>query len=246
MTAVGVIGLYAYAISRADLDLPAETGARVVRHGDLGLVVKEVPLADLEVDEQDLSEDGALARLVREHDAVARAAAEHGPVLPLRFGTVVPDEHAADRLLSDRREAALRRLDAIGSGREWGVKVLRSDDDQPAAAAPDRSSGAAYLAQRRAALQAAEEASRVAQQIAETVDAAVQRWVIEATRRRGRRELLLDAAYLVRRDDEKSFVDEIDRLARSLAEAGVRLQISGPWPPYSFAALEGEPDERAP
>jgi hypothetical protein len=247
MTAIGLTGLYAYAIARADLELPGDTGARVLRHGALALVVKEVPLADLQVDERDLSEDGALARLVREHDAVARAAAERGPVLPLRFGTVVPDEAAAQRLLDSRREAAARRLDAIGAAREWGLKVLRTDDGQPAAAEPDRSSGAAYLAQRGAALRAGEDASRRARHVAETVDAAVERWVSDAVRRRGGGQgLLLDVAYLVPRDHETSFVGEIDQVATNLAEAGVRLELSGPWPPYSFATLEGEPDERSP
>jgi hypothetical protein len=168
-------------------------------------------------------------------------------VLPLRFGTVVPDEAAAQRLLDSRREAAARRLDAIGAAREWGLKVLRTDDGQPATAEPDRSSGAAYLAQRGAALRAGEDASRRARHVAETVDAAVERWVSDAVRRRGGGQgLLLDVAYLVPRDHETSFVGEIDQVATNLAEAGVRLELSGPWPPYSFATLEGEPDERSP
>ena len=56
------------------------------------------------MDADDLSETGRLAVLARGHDAVVRAAVDAGPVLPLRFGTVVADEDGARRLL--RKHAA--------------------------------------------------------------------------------------------------------------------------------------------
>jgi hypothetical protein len=61
-----------------------------VAAGDLALLVSPVSPDDLRIDEDDLSENGRLATLARGHDAVVRAAAALGPVLPLRFGTVVP------------------------------------------------------------------------------------------------------------------------------------------------------------
>src|SRR3954468_21924622 len=131
--------LYAYGITAAGLSLPEAARALTdgaplqrVALGDLELLVSPVRPDQLAIDEDDLSENGRLATLARGHDAVVRAAAVAGPVLPLRFGTVVPDEAAARRLLAEHAAAALPRLRGIGTAHEWGVKLVRRVGREPA------------------------------------------------------------------------------------------------------------------
>jgi hypothetical protein len=256
-------GLYAYAITRADLPLPdavpALTGSgrvHVLREHDLGLLFSDEHLDDLQVDENDLSESGLLARLVRAHDAVVRAAFDVGPVLPLRFGTVVEDERGARQLLTTHAEAARKRLDHVHGCDEWGLRLTRflEEDRAPrhaVIASPQGDTenaqvrtGTEYLAHRRQALHEADEVSRKVQQAADRVQEELS-YAVDFLQRGGSAgsSLLLDVAYLIPRASEPRFRADTDRLATELDQQGLRLEVTGPWPPYSFASLDpGGPD----
>jgi len=243
--------LYAYAITLAGLPSPDATpalteGARIERVtcGDLALLVSRVRPDELRVDEDDLSETGRLATLARGHDAVVRAAAGTGPALPLRFGTVVPDEAAARRLLSDHADAARAQLRRVGDCREWGVKLVRRVGE-PVAAGPrpadqEEVSGTEYLARRRQALQDRDTAERSAADATELLEATLLPHVREFLRRGGSpgSSLLLDLAFLVPPEGETSFLAAAAGLREDLQADGLEVEVSGPWPAYSFAVLE--------
>lgn len=247
--------LYAYALARAGLplpeDLPALTdGARVrqVPEGELALLVSPVAPEQLQVDQDDLSEEGRLATLVRGHDAVLRAAAELGPVLPLRFGTVVPSEEAARRLLREHADAAAEQLARVEGAREWGVRLVRvlADEPQPAGPTPRREgmSGTEYLSARRAALTASERAEQDAAGAAERLERTLAPHVTDTVRRGGNpgSSLLLDVAALVPRGHEAGLTSAIEALGQELRRDGLDVELTGPWPPYSFVSLdEGGP-----
>jgi hypothetical protein len=243
--------LYAYGITPAGLPLPEEVralteGARIERvaSGDLALLVSRVLPDELRIDEDDLSETGRLATLARGHDAVVRAAAGAGPVLPLRFGTVVPDEAAARRLLEEHAGSARDQLRRIGDNHEWGVKLVRRLGE-PVAAGPrpvDREgvSGTEYLARRRQALREREDADRSSSGAAQLLEETLAPYVSESLRRGGSpgSSLLLDLAFLVPPERESAFLAAAAELREKLEPDGLEVEVSGPWPPYSFAALE--------
>jgi hypothetical protein len=248
---------YAYAVTWADLRYPADgpaltTGRRidVIRDGDLGLLVSPVAPDELEVDADDLSETGRLAVLARGHDAVVRAAAGAGPVLPLRFGTAVPDEDAARSLLRTHAERAREQLRRIGTAREWGVRLVRTlvPGVEPALAGGaqrDGLSGTEYLSRRRQALQKGDDLTRTAAECAERLQDVLSGHVTESLRRGGSpgSSLLLDMAYLVPTATEADFLGQVQQLAQDLEARGLALEVTGPWPPYSFASLSpGGPD----
>ena len=245
--------LYAYGITTAGLPLPAEARALTdgaplerVGVGDLELLVSPVRPEQLAIDEDDLSENGRLATLARGHDAVVRAAADCGPVLPLRFGTVVADETAARRLLQEHADSAREQLRRIGDTREWGVKLVRSLDAEPARVGPrpgDRTgvTGTEYLARRRRALEQHGEAEAAAGKATEVLQETLRPHVTESLRRGGSSgsSLLLDLAFLVRPDAEADFLAAAAELGERFAPDGFGVEVSGPWPPYSFVSLGG-------
>jgi hypothetical protein len=247
--------LYAYALARSGLplpeDLPALTGGASVRQvteDGLALLVSPVTPEQLQVDEDDLSEDGRLATLVRGHDAVLRAASDLGPVLPLRFGTVVPSEEAAHRLVRERADAARAQLDRVDGTREWGVRLVRVLTGEPRTAGPqprrEEMSGTEYLSARRAALAERDRAEQDAARAAALLEDALAPHVTDVLRRGGSTgsSLLLDVAYLVPREREPGFRAEALALGEELRSAGLELELTGPWPPYSFVSLdEGGP-----
>jgi len=242
--------LYAYGITPASARLPADVRPLTddgplghVEVGDLALLVSPVRPDELRVDEHDLSETGRLATLARGHDAVVRAAAGAGPVLPLRFGTVVRDETAARRLLQEHRDSARDQLRRIGSAREWGVKLVRRAAEPVHSSSDDRRgvTGTEYLTRRRQALAEHENADAVAERAADLLTTTLRPHTTESLRRGGSSgsALLLDLAFLVPLDAEAAFTAAAAELAEPFAADGLAVEVSGPWAPYSFVSLGG-------
>jgi Gas vesicle synthesis protein GvpL/GvpF len=55
-------------------------------------------------------------------------------------------------------------------------------------------------------------------------------------------KMLLNAAYLVDERRDEDLTAAVRELAAK--HPAVRLELTGPWPPYSFAGLEREEDRR--
>ena len=253
-------GLYAFAvIPPRPVDLTGLAGIdgrsplRIIQHADLGLVVSEMPL-DLmdDVSEDDLSETGPLATLARRHDDVVRSVFEHGPVLPLRFGTVVADDDGARRLLDEQGSRARRRLEHLDTHREWGVRLNREVAEQPTdeddASRRQEMTGTSYLASRRAALQKAQDEEQQKAALTEQVEQALRDYAVDAVRRGGGpgSGVLTDVAYLVPVDAEDRFLDAASRLSHEVSHEHLTLEVTGPWPPYSFASLQQDgPGQRS-
>ncbi|KQC36502.1 GvpL/GvpF family gas vesicle protein [Frankia sp. ACN1ag] len=247
-------GLYAYGIvpeqSRhvSDLEgLVAGTEVRAVVRPPVALVVSDIELALLRDLEEDVSETGRLADLARRHDQVLRALAERGGVLPLRFGTVLPDAEHAYAVLDDPEQTLSRTLAQVQDTREWGLRV---DAPQPVAdAAPlDQpidlpvevaglapGSGTAYLTARRREIRAQEARREELGTLIEQADEELTAFARDTARRRGGRVgRMLDCAYLVPRSADEEFLAAARTLVRRLTQAGLDAEITGPWPPYSF------------
>jgi len=122
-----------------------------------------------------------------------------------------------------------------------------------AATVPSGQSGAgsAYLMRRRAKLAARQSAQSAAGEWAQQIHArlrplcaASRLHPAQDPRLTGRRDwMILNAAYLVDQDRTEPF----HALVRQLTEwqAGLDVELTGPWPPYSFAVPEGvQPGER--
>jgi hypothetical protein len=234
-------GLCAYAItSNHVLDPAGPQGIRLITHHGLALVVAEVEpasFAELEKDPahwvNEPSEDDPLVMLARRHDVVVRAVFERHPVLPLRFGTILRDDQAAARLLTDHHDEAADWLDRVAGHREWGVRARQARPDTPAETPAEGLSGTEYLAMRRGRLAAAARTRRDGSTAAAALHEALARHATESmprTRKSG--APLLDAAYLVPAGAEAAFTAE-PACFHELA-----VEITGPWPPYSFVRLE--------
>jgi hypothetical protein len=229
-------GLCAHAITRAH---PTDLhDVMLIEHDGLALVVAEVDLTLFaEPDEESAQrpeepdEDDPLVALAHQHDVAVDAVFEHNPVLPLRFGTVLRDEAAAVRLLTDHHDEASASLDRVEGHREWVVRARLPRPEKPAGTPTEGMSGTEYLAIRRDRLAAAARTRRDGTTAAAALHDALSRHAKENLHR-DTSTPLLDAAYLVPVEAEQSF----------LAEAGrhdeLAVDVTGPWPPYSFVRLE--------
>ncbi|MFF1399871.1 GvpL/GvpF family gas vesicle protein [Streptomyces sp. NPDC058287] len=227
---------------------------RTLPLGTLTAVVQSVEAADFteEVWQGRLSDQLELERYARAHHEVVSAAAVCCPTVPLPLATLYLDDERARQGLAEEAERFHSVLRRIAHHAEWGVKVYAPAEpaNDTVAAAPlptapsDRTrpspgAGLAYLDRKRGIQQRREQHRDEALRIAETVDAEVRvlatafrRLRPQAPQLTGQRPVqVLNATYLVA--DHRA--DDLALLTRTLRErTGVRIELSGPWVPYSF------------
>ena len=204
--------------------------------------------------------EAALAGVVRDLEAVSRCAVAHsavvthfarrGPVLPFRLLTLFASDERALAQIRRRRAGIERRLTHVAGRAEWGVQVRL---DAGGAGPPRRariaarrqtaglSPGTRFLELRRrereatrgVAAGARPAAARLYRALARHADDARQRPLVPVD---GRPALLLDAAFLVPARAAALFRAAVRAQAAQAAGRGLRVRLTGPWPPYSFVA----------
>ncbi|HET6857406.1 MAG TPA: GvpL/GvpF family gas vesicle protein [Streptomyces sp.] len=223
---------------------------RLVHHGDLVAVVSPVSAdeygeAPLKANLEDLD---WLTATARAHQAVVGALTTVTCPVPLRLATVCLDDSGVRRLLEsghDRFEQTLERLD----GRvEWGVKVYVDMEEQPAKPQEEPpaqpATGRDYLRQRLNRRTARDStwdradalARQVHAELGEFAEAAMLHRPQDAKLSGVPGENVMNAAYLVPRERSEAFIEEVERLRPQ--DAAVRVELTGPWAPYSFAGEE--------
>jgi hypothetical protein len=171
-------------------------------------------------------------RTLRRHDRIVRRlAALTRAVLPVRFGTLVADEAAlAERLAPRARE--LREALALVAGREqMTLRVLggaRRRARPPHVTERGRRPGTRYLASRLVARSRARQAPEVAA-LRPALAALVR---AERVERHDAPPLLVSLYHLVTRGQAPRYRRAV---AGGVAGLAVRVEVSGPWPPYAFA-----------
>ncbi|WP_418960661.1 GvpL/GvpF family gas vesicle protein [Streptomyces tritici] len=263
---------YAYAVLRptAALDGDALGGVdgvaggalRLVGTDDLAAAVSSVPEADFSEAalKRHLENLDWLERVARAHDGVVAFLASYTTVLPLRLATVYVDDDRVRDVLHRGEAAFTRLLDRLADHVEWGVKIYaettggasagegRGDVDAAAGASDP---GRAYLRRRRQEREERGAARSAAAEAVRRIDVAAGAVALERARHRpqqgqlaaGPGENVANDSYLVARERSEEFRERVRDAADGLR--GVRVEITGPWAPYSFAALPetGAPEE---
>jgi hypothetical protein len=185
-----------------------------------------------------------VSRVAVAHEAVVESFVASKAVLPMKLFTIFKtDERAFEHVRSQgARIAGL--VKRVANQQEWGIRVVLDRTLGAVAAkkrtAAARSTGASYLAQKKAQRDASKElASRARDTVASLFDRLAAR--ASDAKRRSASELpaqggplLLDAAFLVPRARGTAFRSLAARESKALARQGYGLTLSGPWPPYTF------------
>jgi hypothetical protein len=178
-----------------------------VRCGQLS--VRWAPASEGAVDAETLwQREELLERLMEQRD-----------LLPVRFGTVVADEHAAAEAIRPRAASLAEALERVRGAVELSVRAVAPEPEQ--AAAP---TGREYLRDRLAR-------ERLARELHAPLAAAAR----DSTIYEGPEALR--AAYLVDRGGVDAFVARFRELQQE--HSGVAMVCTGPWPPYSFTGGAG-------
>ncbi|MDX3242021.1 GvpL/GvpF family gas vesicle protein [Streptomyces sp. ME18-1-4] len=215
---------------------------RVLKEGELAAIVSDAP-EGLRPKRRDL-----LA-----HQTVLAEAGAGGTLLPMRFGSVAPDDSAVTGVLAERTDHYKERLRTLEDKVEYNVKathveeavlhhVMAANPELRALAEANRQAGGGSYEQKlqlgemvAAAVKGQEaEDAGIVQQALEPLAAAVSVGP-EST------GWLANVSFLVDRDSAAGFAEAVDEFRQAHPHLDVRL--NGPLPPYSF--VEPGPSEPA-
>ncbi|MFD0356400.1 GvpL/GvpF family gas vesicle protein [Streptomyces sp. NPDC127110] len=190
-----------------------------------------------------------LERTARAHHDVIQELMGRTTVLPLRMATLYQDDERALGALREQYEAFAEGLALLAHHAEYGVKVYIRPDagppdpgGTPAAREEPAGPGKAYLQARKAQHRAHEDRGRQAGRAAERIAATAGRYATHIVRHPAQTgplaggdtgENVVNDAYLVPDGEADAFRAAVRHAGDGLP--GVRIELTGPWAPYSFA-----------
>jgi hypothetical protein len=192
------------------------------------------------------------------HETVVAYVAKRASVVPLRFGTIYLDRDGIEKMLTDRSRGLEEIIEQLRGREEWGVNiysdravlmstitsvspVLREMVERAQQASP----GQSYLMQKKIDALKTDEVRAAVNRIVEQIELRLREQSDDARRLRILKvestehgELKAKFAFLVKRSGFEEFRDAAERLAQENQAAGVRLELTGPWPVYNFVSIE--------
>ena len=177
-----------------------------------------------------------LANASVRHQAVLNELGKRGAVLPARFGLVFSSEDALARDVASRRRELLQQFRRVREADEWGIKVFRLRS--PSAILGEANSGADYMRRKAEVMrsESREKSPGIPEEIrnfADELKKLVRDVAPGGSVSSGQAGLEWQISVLLPRNRRPQF----DQLIRKRAQAweGLRrIEVTGPWPPYSF------------
>ena len=190
------------------------------------------------------------------HETVVEYVAKRITVIPLRFGTIYLERSGVEQMLTEKSRELESIIQQLRGREEWGVNVycdravllssitsvspVLRDLVQRAGEAPP---GQSYLMQKKIETLRVDEARAAVNRIVDEIEDRLKQQSDDSRRLRILKvettehgELKAKFSFLVNRAGFEEFRDAAERLAQEHQEAGVRLELTGPWPVYNFCA----------
>lgn len=212
---------------------------------DRGLwaVVADAPLgrfspAQLESDLQDIE---AVSRHAFAHASIVEFSFRKAPVIPLQLLTLFSDDDSARKHLAGRSTAMRRLFAGLKGLEEWGVRITGALEAPGSGRASSPASGRDYLQDKKRLQDRKVSASRATVREVESALKTVGTLAAKSRKEvfpppgRGR-PFVAGASFLVNAKRRGLWKKQIEKVSAALAKRGHRLDVTGPWPPYHFAA----------
>jgi hypothetical protein len=185
------------------------------------------------------------------HEEVVEEIMRRSPVFPARFGTIFSSFDALEKLLDVHYDKISRFLDKAAGKEEWAVKgllnrvrarksfstlMLSEEEGRLFSLSP----GKRYLSEQRIRSSADKELNSWLQEVIKGIGDDLCRHSSEFCERKvlsldnEAMDMVLNWAFWIAREDADDFRARIDRANEQKDRQGLLLQLSGPWPPYSF------------
>jgi hypothetical protein len=248
---------------KGELPEGIEAGASVEMVGadDLAAVASAVPRAQYAAGplQARLADPAWTALRAMRHQKVMEHFAARSSIIPLRFATIYLSRERIREMISERRAELIAIIGRLSGREEWGINVYcdRSALTREIATISPRlremsgradksSPGRAYLLSRQIEAMKNDEARAETKRVIGEIERRLAAVSEEASRLRVIKgeageageagEIVAKLAFLVARERFDVFREAAEELAREHS-AGFRLEMTGPWPAYTFSSL---------
>jgi hypothetical protein len=204
------------------------------------------PLAESRM--QDLSWVGPRAC---RHEEVVEQVLQHSPVFPARFGTIFCSLESLVKLLKMHHTGISQFLDEVADKEEWAVKGLmdrgKAKDElasailgREASGLASMSPGARYFQEQRIRNNAGKELSCRVNKLRKDVANSLGQYACRFCERRllsreaTGTDMIVNWAFLILKDSVPDFRARVAQAKEGYEKQGLKFELSGPWPPYSF------------
>ena len=226
--------LYAYCLC-ADLETLATTAS-----GVSGAAVRILKIEDISVVVSDCETVPSTHENMLVHAAMVRSVFEQTTTVPFRFGTLA-NEQQLRSFVTGHKVAIAKKLEHLRGRVEMDLKIVwqhrTSQPDQPEEAAGP---GTAFLRQKRRELLGDDEAVAQRKELSGLLREDLGDLIKDEEMNLQPSETAVQGKvfHLVESSKIKEYRDRISKISQKRLE--LVLEVSGPWPPYSFANIELE------
>lgn len=239
-------GKYVYCIIPTEVDHtfgelgigPGPAEVHTVNYRDIAAVASDAPL-----DVYDPTRENVLA-----HERVNERVLEEFTVIPMSFGTVFRTDEDIVELLRSAYDAFRDVLDKMSDKVEYGLKVLWEPDDVIDELEKEEENlrmlrqeissqkGSTYFARMQYGRLVDSLLQERSEQIKSEIMARLRDVAVSARLNNPIGDkMILNAAYLIPRDQEEEFDDRVKEVAAD--HEHLRFKYTGPWPPYNFVNI---------
>jgi len=191
------------------------------------------------------------------HETVIERIMVCSPVLPARFATLFSSLDTLAQLVVSHYSVISAFLDSVVGKEEWAVKMLldraRAEEHLLASLASSQdqnvgvSPGRGYLREQRLRDEVRKKLHSWVTTIADLIAGELESPTVASRSLKplprnasGRdKDMAFNWAFLLARDSRDQFHARASQLGAKYADQGIILDISGPWPPYSFCPSLG-------
>jgi hypothetical protein len=187
------------------------------------------------------------------HQEVVEQVMRYSPVLPTRFGTIFTSFKSLEKVLEIRHGTISQFLDRLTDKDEWSVKglmdmvkakkrVLDLIFAREVERLSSMSPGMRYFQEQRIQSNAGKEIHGWLKEICKKIADDLNRYAMDFCELKVfsraatgiDMDIVLNWAFLVSRKTTEDFRARIEQTNADNEQQGLVLQLSGPWPPYSF------------
>ena len=193
--------------------------------------------------------------ILRGHEDVVDTLMKLTTVVPFKFGTILKDEEAASKMLQDYEEKFKKLLSKFTGREEWGLKVYVDNQEfkkhltkvEPRLKKLDEkkrklSRGTAYLLGRKTEEELRDDVAARLAKASEGIFQEAGKDAYEAKLNKTlpqkltgkNKEMILNTAFLIEKEKVAHFCKQVKKLIEKYEPMGLEIELSGPWPPYSF------------
>jgi hypothetical protein len=256
--------IYAYCVLNTEPELEKKTefsGLEIIFYGGFYVVVKMVP--DTEYSEENLKKNlSDIAWLdvnARSHVSIISLLMEDHTVVPFNFGTIYHSIENLNKFIADYSDSLIRNLHFVDWKDEWAIKVYSNqlllkeqiDSLSPEAAELEKqimasSPGKAFLLTRKKADLIENVIEKLGKKYGQeyfnefnaiSASAKLNNLIPKEFSCRND-NMILNASFLVAKDLAIEFVTMARRLKNKYSDLGFDMEVTGPWPPFSFIAIK--------